>query len=155
MPRWVEPIAWGADGTLYHLWSEGSEMWLGRSTDQGVTWSTWQIARDSRLVFYPYLVALGSGQLAATWFSTADSMSVRVAVIDAGEVGSDAAPHVVLSDQLRFDSWMEYEGDWRRDTAGEYVPVAYLRDGDLAVVTPLQDARTDRFGFTWWRIARR
>ena len=150
--RWVEPLAWDADGYLYHLWSEGREMWLGRSTDLGVTWSFWRIARDDEKVFYPYLVARGSGELAATWFSSADGKSVRVAVIQTGEVGSDAQPHVVLSEPLRFESWMEYEGEWMRDTAGEYVPVAYLQNGDLAVVTPLQDARGGRFGFTWWRL---
>ncbi len=152
VPRWVEPLAWDADGSLYHLWSEGREMWLGRSTDHGATWSTWRIARDDGLLFFPYLVARGSGELAATWFSTADDMSVRVAVIETGAAGSDAQPHVVLSEPLRFESWMESAGEWLRDTAGEYVPVAYLQDGDLAVVTPLQNARTNRFGFSWWRL---
>ena len=150
--RWVEPLAWDADGYLYHLWSEGREMWLGRSTDHGVTWSKWRIARDDDVVFYPYLVARGSGELAATWFSSADGKSVRVAVIETGEVGSDAQPFVVLSAPLRFESWMESDGEWIRDTAGEYVPVAYLKDGDLAVVTPLQDVLENRFGFTWWRL---
>ncbi len=79
-------------------------------------------------------------------------MSVRVAVIEFGEVGIDDQPNVVLSAPLRFESWMESGGEWMRDTAGEYVPVVYLRDGDLGVVTPLQDARTNRFGFTWWRL---
>ncbi len=152
IPRWVEPIAWDSDGRLYHLWSEGREIWLGRSADNANTWSTWQIALDDDTAFYPYLVARGSGEMAASWFSSADGMSVRVAVIEFGEVGSDAQPHVVLSAPLRFDSWMEYDGEWMRDTAGEYVPVAYLQDGDLAVVTPLQDARADRFGFSWWRL---
>ncbi len=152
IPRWVEPIAWDVDGRLYHLWSEGREVWLGRSVDNASTWSTWQIALDENSAFFPYLVARGSGELAGTWFSSADSMSVRVAVIEFGEVGSDAQPNVVLSAPLRFESWMESDGEWMRDTAGEYVPVVYLRDGDLGVVTPLQDARTDRFGFTWWRL---
>jgi hypothetical protein len=152
IPRWVEPIAWDEDGVFYHLWSEGSEIWLGRSSDNGATWSKWQIARDENSAFYPYLVARRSGELAATWFSSAEGMSVRVAVIEFGEAGSDAQPHVAMSEPLRFESWMEVDGEWARDTAGEYVPVVYLRDGDLGVVTPLQDARTDRFGFTWWRF---
>ena len=79
-------------------------------------------------------------------------MSVRVAVIEVGDIGSDAGPHVVLSDPIHFDSWMESDGEWIRDPAGEYVPVAFLHDGDLGVATPLQDPRTDRFGFTWWRL---
>ena len=152
VPRWVEPLAWDEDGSLYHLWSEGNEMWLGRSTDHGASWAKWQIALDEDIVFFPYLVALGSSEFAATWFSRADGMSVRVAVINAAESGSEIPPRVVMSEQIRFDSWMEQDGNWVRDTAGEYVPVAQLRDSNLALVTPLQDARTERFGFTWWRI---
>ena len=152
VPRWVEPLAWDADGRLYHLWSEGREMWLGSSADNANTWTTWRIAQDNDVVFFPYLVARGSGELAATWFSSADGMSVRVAVIETGEIGTETQPHVVLSAPLSFESWMESDGEWMRDTAGEYVPVAFLQDGNLAVVTPLQDARANRFGFTWWRL---
>ncbi len=150
-PRWVEPLAWDADGSLYHLWSEGREMWLGRSADHGVTWTTWRIARADDLLYFPFLVARGSGELAATWFSVADG-PIRVSVIKAPPVDSDAAPSVVMSEPLRLESWMESEGEWVHDPAGEYVPVTFLSDGDLAVVTPLQDERTNRFGFTWWRL---
>jgi hypothetical protein len=151
VPRWVEPLAWDADGSLFHLWSEGREMWLGRSVDHGGTWTTWRIAQSDDLLYFPYLVARGSGELAATWFSVADG-PIRVAVMRTASVDSDAAPSVVMSEPLRLESWMESEGVWIRDPAGEYVPVTYLADGGLAVVTPLQDERTNRFGFTWWRL---
>jgi hypothetical protein len=39
-----------------------------------------------------------------------------------------------------------------RSAAGEYLPVAFLRDGSLAVVSPIQNERAGRYGFTWWRI---
>ena len=40
-------------------------------------------------------------------------------------------------------------------TGGEYVPVAFLRDGSLGVVTPIQNQRDKRVGFTWWKFAQR
>ncbi|MDJ0879191.1 MAG: sialidase family protein [Halieaceae bacterium] len=148
LPRWVEPIAWDSNGTLYHLWSEGRSMHLGRSTDFGFTWDSWEIAADTDSVFFPYLVCTGTGQLAATWFAAADGMSVRVAQVKMHPSG----PSVVLSEPLPFDSWAEVEGSWQRDTAGEYAPVMRLADGDLAVVTPLQDPRAGRMGFSFWRL---
>ena len=38
------------------------------------------------------------------------------------------------------------------DPAGEYLPVAFLRDGSVAVVTPIQNAGEKRVGFVWWRF---
>jgi hypothetical protein len=42
-----------------------------------------------------------------------------------------------------------------RDTAGEYLSVLYLRDGDLAVVSPIQNPETKRSGFSFWRFRER
>jgi hypothetical protein len=149
LPRWVEPLAWNSEGNLYHLWSEGLTMRLGRTTDLGATWKIWTIAEDEDTCFYPYLVRTAEGELAATWFAAADGMSVRVALI--GVAGDQ--PRVIQSERLRFESWMEAGDNWVRDTAGEYVPVMRLSDGDLALVTPLQDPRNDRMGFSFWRLA--
>ncbi len=148
LPRWVEPVAWDQSGALYYLWSEGNSIHLGKSDDRGANWKTWQVATESDIAFFPYLVATGSGELAATWFSAADGMSVRVAQIrmESGE------PRVLLSAALPFESWAETEGTWQRDTAGEYAAVARLAAGDIAVVTPLQDPRADRMGFSFWRL---
>jgi hypothetical protein len=43
-----------------------------------------------------------------------------------------------------------------RDTAGEYVPLLFLRDGRLIAVTSIQDGPENRFGFTFrpYRIER-
>ncbi|MEM9533804.1 MAG: sialidase family protein, partial [Pseudomonadota bacterium] len=148
LPRWVEPIAWDNSGALYCLWSEGRSMRLARSTNLGADWDSWEIATDNDVMFFPYLVSTGPGRLAATWFAAADGMSVRVAEVTLEERG----PRTVLSEPLRFDAWAETDGEWKRDTAGEYVPVVRLANGELAVVTPLQDARQDRFGFSYWRL---
>jgi len=147
-PRWVEPLAWDADGALYHLWSEGRELWLGRSTDQGRTWDRWPVAHDDDRVFYPYLVGRGPGELAATWFSgRAESLRVHVARIDVGP----GAPQVNESVLFQPDSWTQQR---IRNPAGEYVPVAFLTDGGLAVVTPIQDVQGNRWGFSWWRVGK-
>jgi len=149
VPRWVEPIAWGDDGALYYLWSEGQSMHLARSADHGASWARWDIAAGDDMLFFPYLVATGPDELAGTWFTTGDGMGAQVARITLGPDG----PHLRLAPPLPFEAWAERDGKWRRDTAGEYVPVTRLADGDLAVVTPLQDARSDRFGFSFWRLS--
>jgi hypothetical protein len=41
------------------------------------------------------------------------------------------------------------------DAAGEYMAVTFLRSGGLGVVTTIQHEDAARFGFTWWRFARR
>ena len=52
---------------------------------------------------------------------------------------------------LQPNSWTRGDSP-TRDPGGEYVPVAFLTDGGLAVVTPIQDERGYRWGFSWWRI---
>ncbi len=148
VPRWVEPIAWDGEGALYYLWSEGRSMHLGRSTDRGAAWESWQIATDSDVMFYPYLAAAGPRELVATWFSAADGRGLRVAEVSF----VDGEPRVSLSELLRYESWAETEDGRQRDSNGEYAPIIRLADGDLAVVTPLQDDRVDRVGFSFWRL---
>ena len=155
VPRWVEPLAWDADGALYHLWSEGHDLWLGRSTDQGKTWDSWPVAHDDDRVFYPYLVGRGPGELAATWFSgREETLRAHVARIHLQPESADGAPQVRESVPFQPDTWTSGDSP-TRDPGGEYVPVAFLTDGGLAVVTPIQDQRGARWGFSWWRIEAR
>ncbi len=150
MPRWVEPIAWTGDGSLFYLWSEGQQMYLARSANDGASWNQQEFARDESMCFFPWLGADRAGEgLVASWFAASDGRSVRVATVD---LLNDGGLSVAKSPPLRFESWMEVQGEWMRDTAGEYVPVARLLDGDLALVTPLQDPRDDRMGFSFWRL---
>ena len=147
-PRWVEPVAWAGDGSLFYLWSEGRQLYLARSRDGGASWAQQPFASDEAMCFFPWLGTDGQGGLVASWFAFSDGMSVRAAHVQlrSGE------PVITQSPPLQFESWMEREGKWMRDTAGEYVPVARLSDGDFAVVTPLQDPRDDRMGFSFWRL---
>ena len=155
LPRWVEPLAWDAAGHLYSLWSEPSALWLARSTDRGATWTTWKIAEGGAIRFFPYLTARGAGELAAAWFSgTETAFDVRVARID---VPKDGQPRVTLAPPIVPDTWRfeEKPGQPRlRDPAGEYVPVAILRSGRLAVVTTIQNDQQKRLGFSF-RTAQR
>jgi hypothetical protein len=149
--RWVEPIAWDATGALYALWSEGRVLWLGRSLDDGASWRRWPVVQDSATVYFPYLLARGTGELAATWFSgVGDSLRAHLALIEVG-AGSDAAPRVTRAAPFSFPAFRRAEEDstFRRDTSGEYIPIVFLRDGRLAVVTTIQDPANDRLGFTF------
>ena len=151
VPRWVEPLAWDASGALHHLWSEGQTVQLGRSGDQGETWSTWLVAEDATVAYFPFLTARGPGELAATWFSgNGEAMAVEVALIQVPDSGGSELQ--VLRTTFQPDTWLETLDERTRDPGGEYVPVAFLSAGGLGVVTPVQDLHNDRFGFSWWRL---
>ncbi len=149
IPRWVEPLAWDADGALFSLWSEGTTVRVGRSRDRGETWTTWTVFEVDEPSFFPYMVARGPGELAATWFTGGpENLGVHLARI---QVPSDGEPSVRLSERFLIEAWDERrEPAPGRTPAGEYVPVAFLGDGRLAVATPIQDLRGDRWGFSWW-----
>ena len=152
IPRWVEPIAWDADGALYSLWSEGPDLWLGRSTDLGETWTTWVIATDEELVYFPYLIARAPGELAATWFSgRSETLKAHVALIEA--LGPNQEPRVLMAEPFRPDTWRSSDdGPHVRDPAGEYLPVTFLTGGGLAVVSAVQNQQENRWGFSWWKV---
>jgi hypothetical protein len=157
-PRWVEPLAWDDMGALYSLWTNPEGVWLARSRDAGATWSSWKLAVDAParpgdVAYFPYLVARGNGELAATWFSgMGDSWRAHVARIDVGADG----PAVSEAPAIRPETWgltSRRENPATRSSAGEYLAVAFLRDGGIAVVSPIQNERAQRFGFSWWRLA--
>lgn len=164
VPRWVEPVAWDEDGILYHLWSEGNDLILGRSLDQGATWVSWIVADDGEVAYFPYLIARGSGELAATWLTGREnSLMVNVALIQTPS-SDDGEPLVVRATPFQQEVWSELEGAVIRSASGEYVPVIFLRDADLGVITTIRDIRGDRErglrlhgdrqGFTWRRFKR-
>jgi hypothetical protein len=158
VPRWVEPMAWDAAGALYYMWSEGNDLWLGRSLDQGSSWTTWPVVQGDRVTYFPYLIARGPGELAATWFSgLGNDLKAHVAMIHAGAEPGGAAPEVIRSEPLILDSWgLPGFGDPDvRDAAGEYLTVIFRGDGGLAVVSTIQNSKADRFGFSWWKLEAR
>jgi hypothetical protein len=144
-PRWVEPLAWDAQGTLYALWSNRQGVWLGRSSDHGTTWTTEQLVKGGALAYFPYLVARGRGELAATWFSgSGETMRAHVVSIDAAQ----GRPRVVAEDTFVPDIWT-LKDSRERDTAGEYLALAFLGDGTLGIVAPIQDRQANRLGFAF------
>ncbi|MDX1645021.1 MAG: sialidase family protein, partial [Thermoanaerobaculia bacterium] len=153
VPRWVEPIAWDAAGALYSLWSEGSRVRLARSLDQGETWAFWTVLEESAAAYFPYMVAHGAGELAASWFvGSGVDLAVRVVAIEVPE-DADAELAVRRAAPFQIDAWNEVKGDDPgRTPAGEYVPVVFLDEGRLGVASSIQDLRRDRWGFTWWSL---
>lgn len=150
--RWVEPLAWDEKGNLYHLWTDTSGVHLARSADRGMTWHAWRIIASGPRSHYPYLAARGDGELAATWWTGTDSdLRAHVARIT---VRGDL-PRVILSEPLLVDAWRRQQpGDTvrHRDTAGEYFPAVFLKNGELGLVTTVQDVPEKRRGFTWWKF---
>jgi len=158
-PRWVEPLAWDEDGALYSLWGSQKGLWLARSTDQTKTWTSWHIVDRDEVSYYPYLTARGHGELAATWFSgLRDEIRAHVAKIKVTD--AETPPKVNEAQPFQAETWSYIPPGHEKDpvvhdTGGEYVPVTFLRDGSLGVVTPIQNQREKRFGFTWWKFAER
>jgi hypothetical protein len=148
-PRWVEPLAWDAAGHLYSLWTDKKGVRLARSGDRGATWTTRTVADTPVPAFFPYLAAR-DGALAATWF-TASTNEMKDLQWYAARIDVDrilvSAPQPLESRRPR-----EANGPPFNDPAGEYLAVAFLRDGALGVVTPIQNVPEGRTGFTWWRL---
>ena len=157
IPRWVEPLAWDSQGCLYYLWTDIKGVWLGQSLDLGVTWNRWRVAEIDDISYYPYLAARGPGELAATWFSGAsEALEWHVARIQIES--REAQPRVTELHGLKTDCWSRADDRGNapeRQTAGEYLSALFLRDGDLAVVSPIQNPSTKRFGFSFWRFRTR
>jgi hypothetical protein len=158
VPRWVEPLAWDARGALYSLWTNLKGVWLASSVDRGETWTTWQLTECPEVAYYPYLVARGQGELAATWFSGwTGTWQAHMARIDVSEGG--APPRMIESPPFKPDSWRQNqtwpEDPQTPDPAGEYLAVSFLRAGGLVVVSPIQNKSEKRYGFSLWRVEER
>lgn len=151
-PRWVEPIAFDATGALFSLWGHENGIWLSRSRDLGATWTTWEIARDSAVTYFPYLIARGDGQLAASWFTgTGNAVVATVAYI---ETAGDGAPRVARAPSFPPEAFQQgFPPDTAtvRSAAGEYLGMSFLRDGSLGVAVPIQHPAAQRLGFAFRR----
>jgi hypothetical protein len=65
-------------------------------------------------------------------------------------MGSDQTPRFVESSPFQIDALNLNGSD--RDTGGEYLGITYLRDGGFAVVSPIENTKDQRYGFTWMRF---
>jgi hypothetical protein len=150
-PRWIEPLAWDAQGALYSFWADGKDLRLERSLDKGEDWTTWRIAVGEEISYYPYLIAKGRGELVASWFSgRGDNVRDHVARIDASD--AVAPPRVALASPFQLDCWQpgtRPEDPQVRYAGGEYLATTFLREGGLAVVSSILNPREHRFGFSW------
>ncbi|MCC6363365.1 MAG: exo-alpha-sialidase [Bryobacterales bacterium] len=145
-PRWVEPIAWDADSKLYSFWTNDHELWLARSADRGETWKTWKLGESKESAYFPYLVAHGKREVACTWFSgRGATLQAHAGLIMLGS--DDRPPRLVESAPFQIDAWRRNGTD--RDTGGEHLGITFLRRGGFAVVSPIQDIKDHRVGFTW------
>jgi hypothetical protein len=149
LPRWVEPLAWDATGRLYSLWTEPGSVRLARSADMGKTWQQWPVGEtNDTTAFFPYLIARGTGELAATWFTARmpgfGGLSAHATKLQVNETG----PPSVRAASFDIDATAAKAPS----PAGEYVPVVFLSSGQLAVVTPIQNRSEKRFGFTYWTL---
>jgi hypothetical protein len=148
--RWVDPLAFDRAGDLYTLWTDSSGVALGRINRDGNTWTTWRVmshAAGEPFAFFPYLAARGNGELAATWVIKAtDTLHWRAASIvvprDGGALSARVSTPFVLE---------AFRGK-NPDAGGEYLATAFLRDGSIAVVTPIQNGAKQRLGFAWRRF---
>ncbi len=148
-PRWVEPIAWDAEGKLFYFWTSQNELWLGNSMDRGETWKTSRFGEGQEPAHYPYLVTHGKGELACTWFSgRGATLQAHAGMIFAGK--DDKPPQFVESAPFQLDAWNRKMTE--RDTGGEYLGITFLRSGGFAVVSPIQNSKDRRLGFTWMRF---
>jgi hypothetical protein len=134
-------------------------VYLARSEDRGANWRTSTLVHSPVPAFFPYLVARGRGELAATWFtaSTKDMSDLQWHVAQIDHTADDAAPRVVVSAAQSLESRRTRDGSETlfNDPAGEYLALAFLRDGGLGVVSPIQNRPEQRVGFTWWKFATR
>ena len=145
VPRHVEPIVWDKDSNLYYLWSVGKELKLGVSKDLGQTWSVIPIVTDEQILYYPYIAVNRIGELAITWHSgQPENMKINVAylVVDSSNeellhIDSLELPYDILGPWGENREMISYP-------LGEYQPIIFKGDDELAVVTPILIRPLDR-----------
>jgi hypothetical protein len=99
------------------------------------------VAHDSAVTYFPYLIARGDGQLAASWFTgTGNATVASVAYI---ETAGEGAPRVARAPAFQpeaFQAGMPPDTATSRSAAGEYLGMSFLADGSLGVAVPIQHA---------------
>ena len=149
IPMWVEPLAWDEEDNLYVLWSEGLELKLGMTDDNGASWQEQTVVQSEDTLYHPYLKMSEKGLL-CTWVSGFNkSIKHHAALLN---MEGDEITAVQLEPQ-KLDVWSRYAlGEYQRSIGGEYFPIIPLSNGNFGMVTTIQNSKANRLGFTWWEL---
>ena len=149
IPRWVEPLAYDEQGQLHLLWSEGSELKLAISGDNGASWQEHTIAQSQDTMYHAYMETVND-KILCSWVSGfGNRIRHHAAVVVVGQ--QEVETHTI--EPQRADIWSRFAvGDYERSTGGEYYPIIPLANGNIGMVTTIQNAKANREGFTWWEL---
>lgn len=149
IPRWVEPLAWDKENRLYALWSEGRELKLGVTADNGDSWQEHTVVQSTDTLYFPYLKMSERGIL-CTWVSGfGNDIRHHAAVISLKEDGTKT----FQLDPQKLDIWSRFSTEqYQRSTGGEYFPIIELSNGNFGMITTIQNSKSNREGFTWWEL---
>ncbi len=149
IPRWVEPLSFDQAGRFYTLWSEGKQLKMGMSSDNGQHWTEQLVAESQDTIYYPYMETHGAYTL-CTWVEGFnDKIRHHAAVI---QVEKDKL-HIFRLDPQKLDIRSRFQiGDNQLSTGGEYFPIIRLSNGNFGMATTIQNKTANRLGFTWWEL---
>ncbi|WP_172675922.1 sialidase family protein [Croceitalea dokdonensis] len=146
--RWVDPLAWDDNDILYHMWSENQTLYLGVSEDYGQNWNIIEVLKNEDQLYFPFL-SIKNGTLAFSCLSGYDNdIRHHAGVINL--VGNEY--NVSAIEPLKLENLKGRFGSDTLSHGGEYFPIQVLKDGDLGMVTTIQDYGKNQLGFTWWRL---
>lgn len=149
VPRWVEPLVWDDNDQLLLLWSEGTMLKLGVSSDNGKNWQQHLVMDHTDTLYFPYMVA-HSDRLLCTWVSGFGNGILHHAAVLTLKNG--ALQTAFLKPQ-KLNIWSRFAvGENSLDTGGEYFPIIQLSNGNYGMVTTIQNKKDDQLGFTWWEL---
>ena len=149
IPRWVEPIVWDKEGNLHILWSEGKQLKLGITKDLGTSWEEYTVAESEDTLYFPY-IELGNQGFLCTWVSGFGKDILHHAAFVQLK---DKKTKTHLLDAQKLDIWSRFGTEqYTRSTGGEYFPIIQLANGNVGMVTTIQNSKAKREGFTWWEL---
>ena len=165
--RHVEPIAWDVEGTLYYAWSEVNSLWLARSYDKGKNWYSERVYESNEKIFFPYIAVKDIGEVGLTWMQgrqeTQRCFAGRISYDVQANTFKKLKPRALfwesmvtleksksvdgnLSDE-QYKGFIELPRVVPIAGAGEYEPVIFLQNGQMAVATEVYNAVENRYGF--------
>lgn len=90
------------EGNVYLTWTNQEHVFLGASTDKGVSWVTTQVTQSPGTRVLPWLVAGDAGRVALTWYDTPDTEGISDEKESANWSVQAAITTDALSDNIEF-----------------------------------------------------